>query len=130
MIPVDKSPDSDEPKTIFEFERRRRSLEPGEEISGTIPRPPSSSPWSSGIDQLTGAEPTIDRSEDASFVSVGPVCQAGERSSSRMATKFILVASPLPRLHMQPTWPPPESAGESSHGAIRNNGSVNDVENS
>jgi hypothetical protein len=68
-MPVDKSPDSDEPRTIFEFERRRRNLEPGEEISGTIPRLPSSSPWSSGIDQLTGAEPTIDRSEDASFIN-------------------------------------------------------------
>jgi hypothetical protein len=69
MIPVDKSPDSDEPKTIFEFERRRRNLEPGEEISGTIPRLPSSSPWSTGIDQVSGAEPTIDRSEDASFIN-------------------------------------------------------------
>jgi hypothetical protein len=54
---VDKSPDSDEPRTIFEFERRRRNLEPSEEISGTIPRLPNSSPWAKGIDQLTGVEP-------------------------------------------------------------------------
>jgi hypothetical protein len=66
MIP---KPSTDEPRTIFEFERRRRNLEPGEIVSDGIPKLPSSSPWSSGIDQLTGAEPTIDRSEDASFIN-------------------------------------------------------------
>jgi hypothetical protein len=56
----------DEPKTIYEYERRRQKLEPGAVQTGGYPRLPPSSPWSTGIDQLTGAEPTINREEDAS----------------------------------------------------------------
>jgi hypothetical protein len=76
MIP--KSPatqDSDEPRTIHEFEMRRRNLErqegrisedpPASPAGPTYPRLPSTSPWSTGIDQLSGVEPAIDRSEDA-----------------------------------------------------------------
>jgi hypothetical protein len=66
MIP---KPSTDEPRTIFEFERRRRNLEPGEEISGTVPRLPPNSPWATGIDQVSAPEPTIDRTEDASFIN-------------------------------------------------------------
>jgi hypothetical protein len=76
MIP--KSPathGSDEPRTIFEYERRLRSKldEPDGERDAPYPRMggpqyprlPSSSPWSSGVDQLTGPEPPIDRTEDS-----------------------------------------------------------------
>jgi hypothetical protein len=50
---------------IWEFERKRRGLEPGEIVGDTWPRLPDSSPWHSGIDQTTGPEELIDRSEDA-----------------------------------------------------------------
>jgi hypothetical protein len=56
-MPVDKSPDSDEPTTIWAFERRRRQLDESQSIADEIPRLPPTSPWSSGIDQLTGVEP-------------------------------------------------------------------------
>jgi hypothetical protein len=53
--------DNDEPKTIFEYERRRRSLEPGEIVSDAYPRLPPSSPWAS--DPVPNEEP-VDRTED------------------------------------------------------------------
>jgi hypothetical protein len=65
MSPKTKTPtdDSREPVSLFELERRRRHLEPGEgTISDDIPRLPASSPWAS---DPCGKEPNIDRSEDA-----------------------------------------------------------------
>jgi hypothetical protein len=56
---------SEEPKTIFQYERQRRGLELTEgSISDTIPRLPATSPWSVGIDQVSSPEPSIDRSSD------------------------------------------------------------------
>jgi hypothetical protein len=50
----------DEPKTIHEFEMKRRQLEPGAApVTPRYPKLPPSSPWSVGIDQLTGPEPPL-----------------------------------------------------------------------
>jgi hypothetical protein len=56
----------DEPKTVYEYERRRQKLEPGAVATGGYPRLPPSSPWATGIDQVSGVEPPIDRTEDQS----------------------------------------------------------------
>jgi hypothetical protein len=61
--------DDEEPiRTIFEWERMRARLdEPlggGGPAGPTYPRLPASSPWSVGIDQASGREPSVDRSED------------------------------------------------------------------
>jgi hypothetical protein len=67
----------DEPKTIFEFERRRRSLERHEggitdEVPPTcpwaVPRLPPTSPWAS--DPVPAEEP-IDRTEDGAIITRG-----------------------------------------------------------
>jgi hypothetical protein len=59
--------EDEEPKTVFEFERRRQRLEPGPPtVSPQYPRLPASSPWSTGLDQVSGPEPLIDRTEDQS----------------------------------------------------------------
>jgi hypothetical protein len=70
-------PTSDEPQTVFAYEQRRRALEqregplgPGEAQAATpwqYPRLPSSSPWSTSLDEMVGVEPAVDRTEDAAF---------------------------------------------------------------
>ena len=57
-----KSPatkDSDEPTTIWAFERQRRQLDESQSIADEIPRLPETSPWASGLDQSTGVEPPL-----------------------------------------------------------------------
>jgi hypothetical protein len=55
-----KRREDDEPKTVHEFEKRRRALEPGAApVTNQVPRLPSNSPWSTGLDQLTGIEPSL-----------------------------------------------------------------------
>jgi hypothetical protein len=57
-------PGDREPISLFELERRRRHLEPGEgTISDNFPKLPATSPWSS---DPVGDEPTINREEDRS----------------------------------------------------------------
>jgi hypothetical protein len=57
---MSKPPDDDAPRTVFEFENRRRALEPGAApVTNQVPRLPSNSPWSTGLDQLTGIEPPL-----------------------------------------------------------------------
>jgi hypothetical protein len=69
-MPPRKPTDDEPPRTVFEFERRRRGLELTEgTISDTIPRLPPTSPFAVGIDQATGREPSVDRSEDGTFTT-------------------------------------------------------------
>jgi hypothetical protein len=66
-----KPTDDEPPRTVFEFERRRRKLEPGEQASDDIsqlPPLPASSPWGAGPGP--GDEPLIDRREDADTTGV------------------------------------------------------------
>jgi hypothetical protein len=67
--------DSDEPQTMFEWQRRSiNNPELGGEGKGDVPPMPASSPWAASIDEICGVEPTIDRSaEDADhFVPTPP----------------------------------------------------------
>jgi hypothetical protein len=58
----------DEPKTIFEWERRFRKLREDDLAAGTIaelPPLPKTSPWSTE----NAVEPTINREEDGLFIN-------------------------------------------------------------
>jgi hypothetical protein len=58
------SPDSnDEPKTWFEWERRKVSQPELKDLNDALPPLPASSPWGSG--PQPGDELPIDRTEDA-----------------------------------------------------------------
>jgi hypothetical protein len=69
MPPKNTTTDSDEPQTIWAFERRRRQLDESQTIADEVPRLPPTSPWAAGIDQISGAEPPIDRSCDGTFIT-------------------------------------------------------------
>jgi hypothetical protein len=61
--------DDDEPKTLFELQRRRDQipeLREGE-INGKVPQLPASSPWA--CDPVP-PEPSIDRREDGPTVNI------------------------------------------------------------
>jgi hypothetical protein len=60
---------SEEPTTIWAWERRRRGLDETEAITDEIPKLPASSPWSVGLDEVSGPETAVDRSEDGATVT-------------------------------------------------------------
>jgi hypothetical protein len=69
MAPKPHTTTDSEPTTIWAWERRRRGLDETEAISDEIPKLPPTSPWSVGIDQVSGVEPPVDRTEDGATVT-------------------------------------------------------------